>query len=78
MVRRRTTDAGLIDQIEAIRARNNTHWMDLVRLAVAARPTEAKRLLRAIARHDGQVRTLTQRLGRSRTCAIHGVEECEH
>lgn len=58
------SDAELIDQIEAIRARNNTYWMDLVRLAVALAPQRAKALLRQIADGDGQVRRLTKELAR--------------
>jgi hypothetical protein len=56
------TDDELLDQIEAIRARNNQHWMGLVKLAVRVAPAEAKALLAEIARLDGEVRTLTQHL----------------
>jgi hypothetical protein len=58
------SDAALIDQIEAIRARNNTHWMDLVRLAVELAPDRAKALLRQIAACDADVRRLTQEISR--------------
>ncbi len=58
------TDAELIDQIEAIRARNNTRWMDLVRLAIRCAPREAKQILRDIHEMDGEVRMLTQELAK--------------
>lgn len=58
------TDADLIDQIEAIRSRNNTHWMDLVRLAFELAPERAKAIMANIAQCDGEVRRLTQELGK--------------
>jgi hypothetical protein len=56
------SDGELIDRIEAIRAQNNRHWMDLVRLAVQLAPERAKALLREIEQCDGEVRRLTQEL----------------
>lgn len=58
------TDADLINRIEAIRAANNRHWMDLVRLAVDVAPSRAKAILRQIEQCDGEVRQLTQELAR--------------
>lgn len=58
------TDAELIDRIEDVRANNNRHWMDLVRLAVRLDPGKAKLLLRQIAECDGEVRRLTKELAR--------------
>jgi len=55
-------DKALLDQIEAIRARNNRYWMDLVRLALEHAPDEARALLRKIAYEDNQVRQLTEQL----------------
>ncbi len=57
-------DAALVDRIEAIRAQNNTHWMDLVRLALQKAPDETREILRAIAEGDGEVRRLTKELAR--------------
>jgi hypothetical protein len=59
-----SSDADLIDQIEAIRARNNTHWMNLVRLAFEVAPDRARHLMQEIERCDGEVRRLTQVLAR--------------
>ncbi len=56
------TDAELIDRIEQIRARNNTHWMNLVRLAFELAPDRARYIMQEIQRLDGEVRRLTQEL----------------
>ena len=58
------SDAELIDQIEMIRARNNSRWMDLIRLAMRVAPVEAKAILREIHALDGEVRRLTAELAR--------------
>lgn len=58
------SDAELIDRIEAIRARNNVHWMNLVRLAFELAPDRARGILQEIARLDGEVRRLTEELAR--------------
>ena len=58
------SDAELIDRIEAMRAENNTHWMNLVRLAFRYAPEDARVILRNIERLDGEVRRLTQELAR--------------
>lgn len=58
------TDAELIDQIERVRASNNTHWMNLVRLAFEKAPREARAIMQEIVRLDGEVRRLTSSLGR--------------
>lgn len=58
------TDEELIDRIEQIRMENNTHWMSLVRLAVALDPPRAKALLRKIADGDTLVRDYTRILAK--------------
>jgi len=58
------TDAELIDAIERIRARNNTHWMNLVRLAFELAPDRARSIMQEIERLDGEVRRLTKELAR--------------
>lgn len=57
-------DAELIDAIERIRAENNRHWMNLVRLAFKFAPDDARAILRNIQRLDGDVRRLTQELAK--------------
>lgn len=58
------TDAELIDQIERIRGRNNTHWMNLVRLAFELAPDRARAIMQEIQRLDGEIRRLTQELAK--------------
>ncbi len=57
-------DIALVDRIEAIRAQNNKHWMDIVRLSLELAPERTKALLRQIEECDGEVRKLTQELAR--------------
>lgn len=54
--------ADLIDQIREIRARNNDRWVDLVRLALEARPDEAKAILRDIKANDAAISCLVEEL----------------
>jgi hypothetical protein len=54
----------LIRKIAEIRRRNNQNWMAMMELALDARPTQAKAILRRIAALDGDVRKATQRLAR--------------
>ena len=58
------THEEIIAQIEAIRAQNNTHWMDLVRLAFELAPERAKGIMQEVQRLDGEVRRLTQELAK--------------
>lgn len=52
----------LIDCIESVRARNNTHWMNLVRLAFEVAPDRAKAIMQEIERGDRRILQLTQEL----------------
>lgn len=47
--------ADLIDEIEALRARNNTTWVSLVRLALEVAPERAKAILRQINETDAEI-----------------------
>lgn len=55
-------DANIIWDIEQIRSKNNTYWMDLVRLAFSAKPTEAREILKNIKNCDAQINTLLNEL----------------
>ena len=52
----------IIDAIEAIRSRNNSNWMDLLRLAYREAPGEATAIVRAIYREDAAVSALVAEL----------------
>lgn len=58
------TDGELIDYIEALRAKNNKCWMDLVRLAFAVAPDRARELMREIRRLDQAISRATGDLAR--------------
>ena len=58
-----TTDLVLIDQIQAIRSKNNKCWMDIIRVAMSHAPKETKALLREIQKNDLAISELNGRLG---------------
>lgn len=52
----------IIDQIEAIRGRNNRNWMDLLRLAFKHAPEEAAEIMAGIYREDAEIGRLVKQL----------------
>ena len=56
------TDLEIIDEIEHIRAKNNTHWMDAVRLCFELDPVQARRIFRSIKDCDARINELTREL----------------
>ena len=57
----------VIDQIEAIRAKNNKNWMDLLRLAFKHAPEEAAEIMAGIYKEDAEVGRLVKQLTKSRS-----------
>jgi|TARA_Y100000310_G_scaffold344395_2_gene456945 hypothetical protein len=57
-----STDDQIIDQIQEIRSRNNTHWMDVVRLAFRLAPEEARTIFKKIKQCDADVNELLKQL----------------
>ncbi len=55
----------LVDQIEVVRRRNNTFWMDLLRLALEVAPERAKAILGQIEEHDSEVTRLLREIANS-------------
>jgi hypothetical protein len=53
---------GVIDDIEAVRARNNKNWMDLLRLAYRHAPEETIAIVQEIFLQDSRVTELTKEL----------------
>ena len=53
----------IIDQIEAIRGRNNKNWMDILRLAFRHAPEEAARIMTGIYAEDQEISRLVRMLG---------------
>lgn len=56
----------VIDQIEAVRARNNTTWMDVLRLAWKHAPDETAVLLQSIHAADSEISALVAKLTEGR------------
>jgi len=52
------TDKDPIDQIAEVRAKNNTNWMDMLRLAFKENPIEAKKIMKRINECDVEISKL--------------------
>jgi len=47
-----TKNIKIINEIEEIRKKNNTLWMDILRLALNTKPKETKKILKSINLND--------------------------
>jgi len=56
----------IVDQIEEIRRKNNSNWMDLLRLALKYAPDEARMILARINKCDQEISKLVGQLSDSR------------
>ena len=56
------SDQQLIDEIQNIRTKNNTHWMDVVRLAFRLAPEEAREIFKNIKECDHKINELLKEL----------------
>lgn len=52
----------IISRIEKVRAQNNINWMDLLRTAFRADPTNAKKCMRRINAQDRKIAKLLRQL----------------
>lgn len=52
----------IIDQIEAVRSKNNVNWMNLVRLAFKLSPYEASKIMSEIYNQDQEISDLAKKL----------------
>tara|TARA_B100000214_G_C23878622_1_gene586186 strand:- start:190 stop:966 length:777 start_codon:yes stop_codon:yes gene_type:complete len=59
---RKKTDEQIINEIQEIRARNNTHWMDVVKLAFRLSPDEAREIFKKIKHCDQKINHLLKEL----------------
>jgi len=59
------TDLEIIDEIEEIRAKNNTHWMDAVRLCFELDPPKARKIFQDIKACDARINELTEELAKN-------------
>jgi len=56
------SDNDIINDIQEIRSRNNTHWMDLVKLAFEVAPSESRSIFKKIKYCDEKVNELLKEL----------------
>jgi methionyl-tRNA formyltransferase len=56
------TDEAIIDEVKAIRNKNNEHWMDVVKLAFKLSPVEARQIFKNIKDCDHQINVLLKEL----------------
>lgn len=52
----------IIDQIEAVRTKNNKNWMDLLRLAFKHAPDDAAEIVSEIYKEDSRISDLAKKL----------------
>ncbi len=52
----------IIDEIEAVRSRNNVNWMDILRLSFVHAPEESKKIMAKINREDNRISNLFEQL----------------
>ena len=53
-----------IDQIEAIRSKNNKNWMDLLRLSLELDFNKTSKIIKEICKDDKRISTLAQKIYR--------------
>ena len=52
----------VVSLITDIRAKNNKNWMDLLRLALKARPRQARAIMKQITKNDREISKLCRKL----------------
>lgn len=56
------TKLDILDEIEQVRAKNNTHWMDVVRLCFELDEKRAQKIFYSIKECDKQIRDLSKEI----------------
>ena len=54
----------IIAEIQRIRAKNNTNWMNVLRLAFKFAPKEASKIMKKINSQDKKISSLVKKLGK--------------
>lgn len=52
----------IINEIESIRKKNNTNWMDILRVAFKFSPNETAKIMSKIYREDSKISKLSKKL----------------
>ena len=55
----------LINQISSARKKNNTNWMNLLKLALKYAPEKAKKILKDINKQDQKISKLVSKISKS-------------
>lgn len=58
------TDNEIIDEIQAVRIKNNQLWMDILRAAMSSAPVETKDIMKQIRQNDLRISDLTWELSK--------------
>ena len=56
--------SSIINEIQKIRSKNNTNWMNILRLAFKFAPKEASRIMKKINSQDKKISNLIKKLGK--------------
>ena len=59
---KKRSDEAIINEVQEIRAKNNTHWMDVVKLAFRTSPVEARDIFKRIKYCDFKINELLKEL----------------
>ena len=59
---KKRSDEAIINDVQEIRAKNNTHWMDVVKLAFRISPVEARDIFKRIKYCDFKINELLKEL----------------
>ena len=62
MVRKKKDYSKIIDKIEKIRGKNNTTWMNIVKIAFKHSPEETAKVISKIYRYDQKISDLVKKL----------------
>ena len=63
MKSKKRKDLNIINKNEKVRSKNNSNWMDVLRLAFKYAPNEARSLVKKINSHDKKIASLLKQLG---------------
>lgn len=64
MKRRENKHSKIINKIEKVRSRNNTNWMNILRLAFTHAPKDARKLIKKINIDDKKISNLLKKLSK--------------
>jgi len=56
--------SSIINEIQKTRSKNNTNWMNILRLAFKFAPEESSKIMKKINFHDKKISNLIKKLGK--------------